>query len=164
MRLDTRTMVRAGAIAAAYVAITLTPGIRELSFREVQVRVAEALTVLPFLDPGAGILGISVGVALANWLGSPFGWPDFVFGTASSLVAAMWTARVRRPVLAPFPPVLVNAIVVPVYLQFLTQIHVGWTIAWVFAGQLVACYGIGYPLLLALQARAAALGLPARRT
>jgi uncharacterized membrane protein len=163
MRIDTRTMARAAVIAGAYVAVTLTPGIRELSFREVQVRVAEALTVLPFLDPASGILGVTVGVALANWLGSPFGLPDVVLGTLSSFLAAVWTARIRSPRWAPMPPVIVNAIVVPLYLQFLTTIHLGWTMLWVLAGQAVACYGLGYPLLLALRARSIALGLPGRK-
>ncbi len=142
-------MVRAALIAAVYAAATVSLG--ELGYGPVQVRVSEALTVLPYLDPVGGTLGIGVGVFVANLLG-PYGLVDTVLGTLLSLLAAFLTARMPRPWLAPLPPVVVNALGVPLYLQFLAGVPYWPTVGTVLVGQLVACYGIGYPLLLALRA------------
>jgi uncharacterized membrane protein len=153
-------LVRAGAIAGVYAAVTGSLG--ELGYGPVQVRVSEALTVLPYLDPLAGTLGLVLGVFVANLLG-PYGLVDVVLGTLLSLLAALLTARMPRAWLAPLPPVVVNALGVPLYLQFLAGVPYWPTVGTVFLGQLVACYGIGYPLLLALQARPEILGWPSRR-
>ncbi|MCS7172103.1 MAG: QueT transporter family protein [Armatimonadetes bacterium] len=153
-------LVRAALIAGVYAAATASLG--ELGYGPVQVRISEALTVLPYLDPAAGTLGVVLGVFVANLLG-PYGLVDVLLGTLLTLLAALLTARMPRPWLAPLPPVVVNALGVPLYLQFLVGVPYWPTVGTVFLGQLVACYGIGYPLLLALQARPEILGLPSRR-
>lgn len=100
-------MATAGIIAAVYAALTLLP---IPQYGGIQFRVAEAMTVLPFFFPEA-IPGLAVGCFLANLLGSPFVL-DWVFGTLATLLAALWTSRLKNRYLAPVPPVVCNAVIV----------------------------------------------------
>lgn len=137
-----------GVVGAIYFVITITPGISAISYGQFQIRIAEALTVLPFIYPGA-IAGLFVGCLLANIFG-PFGIQDIIFGSFLTLNAAWITYYLRhtcRPILAPLPPVILNAFGVSAYLHFIFGEPY-----WVFVlsigfGEIIACYGIGYPLL-----------------
>ena len=96
-RFSTRRLATAGIIAGIYAALTLFLPIPQ--YGGVQLRVAEAMTVLPFLFPEA-IPGLAVGCFLANLLGSPYVL-DWIFGTLATLVAAIWTSKVKNRWLAP---------------------------------------------------------------
>ena len=91
-RFTTQQMAAAGIIAAIYAALTLLLPIPQ--YGGIQFRVAEAMTVLPFLFPEA-IPGLTVGCFLANLLGSPIPL-DWIVGTAATLLAqegaAFWPA------------------------------------------------------------------------
>ena len=63
---STAFLVQAAAIAAVYVVLTIL--FAPISYGEVQVRVSEALTVLPFFTPAA-VPGLAVGCLIANILG-----------------------------------------------------------------------------------------------
>jgi uncharacterized membrane protein len=82
----------AGMIAAVYavVALALAP----ISFGVYQVRVSEALTVLPFLTPAA-IPGLYFGCMIANVFGG-MGWVDIVFGSLITLAAGFATRGIYR--------------------------------------------------------------------
>lgn len=146
--MKTHQIARAAIIAAIYAAITLFPPIAAISYGPVQVRIAEALTILPFIMPEA-ILGLFVGCLIAN-LFSPVGWMDIVFGSLATLLAAFLSSKMPHKYLAPLPPVLVNAVVV----GFLLNYQLGWpllpTMLQVGAGQFVACYVLGLLLLFFL--------------
>ena len=88
-RFQTRRLALAGLVAAVYAAATLILPIPQ--YMGVQFRVAEAMTVLPFLFPEA-IPGLAVGCFLANLLGSPI-MLDWIFGTLATLLAALLCAR-----------------------------------------------------------------------
>ena len=88
-RSPTRRLALAGLIAAVYTAATLILPIPQ--YLGVQFRVAEAMTVLPFLFPEA-VPGLAVGCFLANLLGSPI-MLDWIFGTLATLLAALWSRR-----------------------------------------------------------------------
>ena len=60
-------------------------------------------------------------------------------------------------VLAPLPPVLVNAFGVALYLSPIVGFNYLYTVQWIGIGQLVACYGIGLPLLLVMARRESVL-------
>ena len=118
------------------------------------------MTVLPFLFPEA-IPGLAVGCFLANLLGSPF-LLDWIVGTAATLLAAVWTSRVHRRWLAPLPPVIANAVIVGLELCCFSDAGVfswgnaslGGFLAGAFSvgiGELVVCYALGVPLMIALQ-------------
>ena len=115
---STRNLTLAALIAAVYTAVSLA--LLPLSFGVVQVRVAEALTLLPVFSPAA-VWGVTVGCLLTNLIGVFTGAvlpPDILVGTAATLLAALCTRRLRHlqwrglPVLAVLPPVLLNALFV----------------------------------------------------
>lgn len=138
-----RYIARVALIAAVYAAVTLV--LAPISYGPVQVRVAEALTVLPFVSPAA-VLGLFLGCLLANVYGGMGPW-DIVLGSLATLVSAMLTRRMRTALWAPLPPVLVNAFVISAYLSVLAHLPYFVTVAYIGFGQILACYGLGYPLL-----------------
>ena len=156
----------AGLIAAVYVVLGLA--FLPISFGVYQVRVAEALTVLPFLTRSAFPV-IFVGCLLANVFGC-MGWHYIVFGSLLTLIAAILTRAVfllsRRlqerqvvasdtigVVLAPLPPVLINAFGVSIYLAPILGFGYWFSVQMIGVGQLVACYVLGLPLLKLMQKR-----------
>jgi uncharacterized membrane protein len=145
-------MTIAGLVAAVYAVVTITPGISAISYGPIQVRIAEALTVLPFLYVGA-VPGLFVGCLLANIFGG-LGMIDIVFGSLITLAAAYVTYLLRktgRPYLAPLPPIILNSLGVSAYLhQFFDLPY--WAVVWQIAiGETIACFVLGYPLLLYLK-------------
>lgn len=156
-KLSLRQIALAGLIAAVYVLLTLV--LMPLSFGVYQVRIAEALTVLPFLT-GSAVPGLFIGCLLANIFGG-MGWVDIVFGSLITLLAALATYGIRRKFkdsplglyLAPLPPVLFNAFGVSVYLAPLLNMNYWFSVQMIGLGQLISCYVIGLPLLILLRKR-----------
>jgi uncharacterized membrane protein len=148
-------LTRVGIIAGLYAGLTIV--FHPISYGPLQVRISEALTVLPFLFPAA-VPGLTLGCAIANFFG-PFGLLDVAVGSSLTLIAALLTARVPRPWLAPLPPILVNAVGLSFYLPTMTAVpFIGGipylsTFLAVGIGQGVACYVLGYPLLMYLVRR-----------
>ncbi|KKM79535.1 hypothetical protein LCGC14_1348990, partial [marine sediment metagenome] len=60
------SIARAGLIAALYVVLVFV--FKEISFFAFQVRIAEVLTVLAYLDPAA-VIGLYIGAMLSNVIG-----------------------------------------------------------------------------------------------
>lgn len=141
-----RYIIQGGIIAAVYAALTLITPI--FSYGVGQVRISEALCVLPFFTPAA-IPGLFVGCALAN-LGSPFGIIDIVCGSVASLLAAYATSKVKNKWLAPLPSVLLNGLIVGLMLAQALGYPWWAAILYVAGGQAIACYALGMPLLFAL--------------
>ncbi len=144
--------IHAAMIAAIYTVITMM--FRPISYGMIQVRISEALTILPFLTPAA-IPGLAIGCLISNIVG-PFGVLDIVVGTTATTLAAIATGRMRNRKWAPMPPVLINAVLIGAMLYYLflgspEQAPLWSMMIWVGAGQLVACYGLGYPLLILLE-------------
>ena len=142
-------------IAAIYVVLNII--FASISYGPVQVRIAEALTVLPFIDPSA-IIGLFVGCILANILG-PVGMVDIIGGSFCTLVAAYLTSKTKNPKLAPLPPVLINAFGVSIYLHLLFDLPYWITVLYIGIGEVIACYILGYPLLILLIKNKKRLGL-----
>ncbi len=156
--MSVQNVTRTAVIASVYVALCLV--LAPLSFGPVQIRFAEALVLLPVVCPQA-VLGVTLGCFLANLIASaPV---DMVVGTATTLVAALLTRRLRHvrsfglPLLAGAPPVLLNAVVVG---AMLTVLYVSPTaapeiyllnMASVGFGQLVSCMVLGTLLVLAIE-------------
>lgn len=135
-------------IAALYAGLTIL--LQAISFQAVQVRVSEALTLLPVLFPAA-IPGLTVGCLLANLL-SPVGWMDWVFGTLATLIAAVLTRKVRNNLyLAALMPVVSNAIIIGVMLHVAFGEPLWMSMLTVGAGEALACYVLGIPLVKALE-------------
>jgi len=141
-----RFIAEASVIAALYAALAiLIPG----GSGQIQIRVAEALSVMAFFTPAA-IPGLFIGCLTANIVVG-FGIYDIVFGSLASLIAAFLTHKMPSKYLAPLPPVVVNAVIVAFVLNITIDVPILATMGFVAFGQTVACYGLGYPLLLFLE-------------
>ncbi|MDX9871303.1 MAG: QueT transporter family protein [Clostridia bacterium] len=136
-------LARTAVVAALYAAITLL--FAPISYGVVQVRVSEALTILPFIMPES-IIGLFIGCLIANIFGG-LGFIDIVFGSLATLVAAYLTGKMPNKYLAPLPPVLVNAVAVGLILKVVIGAPLLATMLYVALGQLLACYVLGLPLL-----------------
>lgn len=149
-------MAEAGIIAALY--FVLTVAIAPLSYGQLQIRISEALCILPFFTPAA-IPGLFVGCVLAN-LFSPFGLWDIVFGSLATLIAAMLTYRIKVKWLLPLPTIVLNALIIGAEITLLSALPefgdklpptVFWiAAAYVGAGEAIATYVLGMPLLFLL--------------
>lgn len=154
-------------VAAIYAALTVAFSF--LSYGSLQVRISEALTVLPFFS-SYSIIGLFIGCIVSN-LFSPFGLLDITVGPLTTLLAAIITYRIGKSKLkfkkyiAPLPAIILNAVIVGTYLN-ITLVYSGnifsvksatintaailGSIIWVGIGELISCYGLGLPLLLAI--------------
>ena len=154
-----RFLALSAVIAALYAVLTYAAAAMNLAFGAVQFRFSEALTVLP-----AAIPGLAVGCLISN-LASPLGVVDWVFGTLATLLAGIFSYLVRNirwkeiPVLAPLPPVIFNALIVGFEVACLAD---NGTFAFSLAGfiagavsvgigELIVCYVLGVPLMMALR-------------
>ncbi len=148
-----KQLTRGALIAALYIALTLL--FAPISFGmsgAIQLRVAEALTLLPVLLPEA-VPALFVGCLLANLLGGAM-LPDIILGSLTSLAAAYLTYRLRRhPLIAAMPPVALNGVIVGALVHFLYTPFIALPLCmlYVAAGQAIACYALGMPLLYAVK-------------
>ncbi|GAB1476265.1 QueT transporter family protein [Bacillota bacterium] len=142
----TKYLVHGAIIAAIYAGLTLI--LMPISYGVMQIRVAEALTVLPALTPAA-VPGLFLGCFIANMLG-PNGIIDMFVGSGATLLAAVASYKLRkRPLLVPLPPVLANGFIIGSMLYYIYAVPVPlWAcIFWVALGEAIACYALGLPLL-----------------
>jgi uncharacterized membrane protein len=137
-------MIARGALIAALYA-TVTVIFAPISYRVIQVRISEALTLMPFLWIEA-IPGLFVGCFIANILGGN-GPLDIVLGSFATLIAAVLTRFAPNKLLAATSPVVVNGVVVGTYLAFLLEMPIVPSILYVAVGEAIACYALGLPLL-----------------
>ena len=157
--MKTKDLTRIAAIAAIYVVITII--FSPISYGHIQLRISEALTLLPFYLGLPAVIGLFIGVFIANMAGG-LGVIDIIFGSLITLLAAIFTARASSLKKAAIYPVVFNAFGVGLILYFILGIRivdpdVGPTIsaflnylAHVFTvglGQFAAVYIIGIPLM-----------------
>ena len=108
-------IAHSGLIAAVYVVLTFL--FAPISFGSVQVRVAEALTILPLFTPAA-VPGLFVGCLLGNILGGAI-LPDIIFGSLATLIGAVLGYMLRKNRwLVPVPAVIANTVIVPLVLLY----------------------------------------------
>ena len=153
-----RKLARCAVVAALYVVLCMA--LQPFSYGAVQVRVAEALCLLPVFG-AEYIVGVVLGCFLANLLGSTI--VDVIFGTLATLLACLITYKLRNvrfkglAIAASLPPVLFNAVIIgieiavmfpdptssaPIWLACITNgISVG-------IGELISCTVLGVLLVL----------------
>ena len=146
-KFSTRDLTVAAMIAALYALLSCFSGIFGLAYGPLQFRFSEALCVLPFLFPAA-TPGLFVGCVIANLL-SPYGPLDIVVGSLATLIAALWTARMKRWYLAWVPPVVCNAVMVGFTIAFAeTGATAALPAAWIYNGSTVGVGELGVCLVL----------------
>ena len=148
MEKKTRFLTHGALIAAMYVALTFAANLLGLASGVVQIRLSEALTILPLFTPAA-IPGLFIGCVLANLLTGCAVW-DVVFGSIATLLGALGTywCRKRSKFLAPVFPIVTNMIIVP----FVLKLVYGAPDAWIFLfvsvgmGEIISCGVLGLAL------------------
>ncbi len=148
---NVKTLCMGGTIAALYVVLTLVAQAFGLASGAIQVRLSEALTILPCFT-AAAVPGLTVGCVLANLVTGCAMW-DVVFGSFATLIGAVGTRILRKkPMLAWIPPVLSNALIVPVVLQKVYGVpdSFWYLMLTVGAGEVIACGILGLMLYKAL--------------
>lgn len=160
--LSVRRLVRCAVIAAVYVVVCLV--LAPFSYGAVQVRVAEALCLLPVFG-AEYIVGVTLGCFLANLLGSTV--VDVVFGTLATLLACLVTYKLRDirvkglAIPASLPPVVFNMIIVGAFeITFFfsdgapTAILAVFNAVTVGIGELISCTILGVALVKLIESNA----------
>lgn len=148
-RMNTQSLTRGAIIAALYAALTLL--LAPISYGEVQIRIAEALTLLPVLMPEA-VPALVIGCLIANILGGCTVL-DIVFGSLATLLAALCTRALRRNLLAASAmPVIFNGLIVGavVHFAYAPAIPLPLCMLFVAAGETVSAMLLGRIVLRAL--------------
>lgn len=151
-------LATAAMIAALYVVLSFAINAFGLASGAIQVRVSEALTILPFFT-GAAIPGLAIGCLLFNLL-SGCALLDVIFGTLATLIGAVCSyfigkaVKGKRPLyfLATLPPILANAFIVPWVLRTAYGLEDAYwyLVATVGIGEVISCGVLGTVLLFAL--------------
>ena len=145
-------VVQGAMIAAAYVVLTVA--FAPFSFKEIQVRISESLTILPMFTPAA-VPGLAVGCLLANILGGAV-LADIVFGSLATLIGAVGTRMLRgkNPVLAVIPPIVANMLIVPFVLRYAygVPLPIPLMMGTIGIGEMISCGVLGLLLYKALYA------------
>ena len=140
-------MTQAAMIAAIYVVLTFS--FATFSKGPIQVRLAEALTVLPYFTPAA-IPGLFVGCLFGNLLASAM-LPDVIFGSLATLLGALGTYCLRKQskYLAPLPPIDANILTIPFILKYAygEPFPVPYMMLTVGIGEIISCGILGMILL-----------------
>lgn len=148
MRIKTLFLTRAAIIASLYCVLSLM--VASFAYGPIQFRISEALTILPlfFLE---AIPGLTIGCLIVN-IFSGYAL-DMVLGTAATLVAAILTRLCRKVYFGVLPPIIVNALVVPLIIVLSMA---DWSVYWVYVGsiaasQAIVCAGFGTLLYFVLR-------------
>ena len=144
-------LTQASMIATFYVVLTVV--FQAISFGQIQVRVAEALTVLPAFTPAA-IPGLFIGCLLGNIIGGA-ALPDILLGSLATLIGACFTYLLRRKNIALIllPPIISNSLIIPFVLRYTYGINLPiiFMVGTVAIGEILSCGFLGIILFSALQ-------------
>ena len=154
--------VKGAVFAALYV--TLCLALAPFSYGAVQVRVADALCLLPIFGREY-ITAITLGCFLANLLGSST--IDVIFGTLATFLACIGTYQLRHVRIkglalpASLPPVLCNAVIVGLEISFFfmdtpaTLPAVLMNMLTVGIGEVISCTVLGVAMVKLIEANPA---------
>jgi uncharacterized membrane protein len=149
MKNKTQFITQAALIAAIYVVLVFV--FKPISFSNIQIRIAEALTILPYFTPAA-IPGVAIGCLLGNFLGGS-DILDIIFGTLATLIGGVGSYLLRRnKYLVPLPPIISNTIIIPWVLRFAygLTLPIPVMMATVGIGEIISCGVLGLGLLFLL--------------
>ena len=143
-------MTQASMIATIYVVLTII--FAPFGFGNIQVRIAESLTILPAFTPAA-IPGLFIGCIIGNLIGGAV-LPDIIFGSIATLIGACFTflLKNKHPYLAPIPPILSNTLIIPFVLQYAygLELPIPFMMLTIGIGEILSCGLLGMILYTAL--------------
>ena len=104
----------------------------------------------------AAVPGLFVGCLLGNMLSGAY-LPDVIFGSLATLLGAIGTRALRNasPFLAPLPPIIANALIVPFVLRYTygVALPIPLMMLTVGVGEVISCGGLGLILYFTLGTR-----------
>ena len=145
-------IAQAAIIAAVYTVLTVFIAAFNLASGAIQVRISEALTILPAFTPAA-VPGLFIGCLISNTVtgAAPL---DIVFGSVATLIGAAGTYGLRKcnRVFASLPPIVSNMIIIPFVLKLVYQIpgSIPFFMLTVGVGEVISCLVLGQILYSAL--------------
>lgn len=141
-------ITQGAAIAAIYVVLTYIVNLLGLASGVVQVRLSEALTILPVFTPAA-IPGLFVGCLISNLINGAVVW-DVIFGSLATLLGAVFTYMLRNKSkwLSPLPPIAANTVIIPFVLTYAYGVPdaIWFSALTVCAGEVISCGILGMAL------------------
>ena len=152
MKEKTRFITQGAVVAVLYIVLTMVSNAFGLASGVIQVRLSEALTILPMFFPSA-IPGLFIGCLIANFMcGSLL--LDVIFGSIATLLGALGTYYLgKNKWIAPVFPILANTIIIPFVLRYVYGISGGmlYFAITVFVGEFISCGILGILLYNALK-------------
>ena len=151
-------LTQSAMVAALYVLLSLLSNLFGLANGVVQVRLSEALTILPLFG-FSPVPGLFAGCLLANLLtgATPI---DVIIGSFATLLGALGTfaigKKIKEPAgkwLAPFSPILFNCLLIPPVLKYAYGFTVPYPVlvAFVALGEVISCGILGLLLYRSLK-------------
>ena len=145
-------LCRCACIAALYVLLTFLSSLFGLSSGAVQVRISEAMCILPIFT-WAAVPGLTIGCLIANIItGSVI--IDCIGGAFATFLGAILSYFLRKkPFLAFLPPILSNAFIIPFILQYAYGVPDSYLylVATVGAGEIISVGILGFILFKSLK-------------
>ena len=152
MNKKVKIITQSAVIAAMYTVLTLAAGAFGLAGGAVQLRISEAMTVLPYFTFSA-VPGLFIGCIISNILTGAIVW-DVIFGSIATLIGAIITyiLREKSKWLAPIGPIAANTLIVPLVLSFAYGVKeaLWFMFITVGIGEILSCGVLGMILLNAL--------------
>ena len=137
----------------ASIYVLLVYSFQPISFRAIQVRVADAMIALIPIFGWAGVLGYTLGVFIANLM-SPLGAIDLLSTIPSFIGGYIVYKGGHKHVLE---TLAIQSIIIASWVGFELNLVFGvpffFGIGTVFVGEIISSYIIGYPLYLLLRKR-----------
>ena len=145
-----RTMfiAQAAFIAALYVVFTYVANAFGLASGVIQVRLSEALCIMPFFTPAA-VPGLFIGCVIGNILGGGVVL-DVIFGSIATLIGAVGSYLLRNNRwLVPLPPIISNTLIIPFVLKYAygMDLPILLIMLYILIGELLSCYVLGELLI-----------------
>ena len=136
---------------AVYIALCII--FQPISFGEVQVRIAEALCILPIFDKYS-VYSITLACMISNLVAGGV-IIDVIFGSLATFIGlfAIRFIKSNNFFLKMFPTILSNALIIPFVLRYgygLTNMPIYISMIWIALGEIISIYIIGYIFYQAL--------------
>lgn len=149
-------LTRGAIIAAMYIALTHLANAFGLASGVIQVRISEAMAILPLFFPEA-IAGLTLGCFIANLTTGAVVW-DIIFGSFATLLGAVGAYLMRNipekiKSLATLPTIISNTVIVPFVLIYAYGAEGGYPLflLTVFVGEVISAGILGSLLYYSLR-------------
>lgn len=152
--MNTKFLTKASLIAAIYIILVLIQiPMGNLAFGPIQLRIAEGLTLLPFIDTAA-IPGLFIGCFISNIIlasYSSFGLIDIVGGSLVTLIAAYFTSKMPNRFIAALPPIVLNGLIVSIWVSSFANVPYLITLLGITGGEIASIGIFGFLMLTAYE-------------